>query len=328
MEGVSKAYQFGATYLNRRWNGVLRYEIGIRSPPPVSITRQPTTPSSTPSESPSVNPWLEEKSLTTTWDGGTSQDGNMFDIMPQKTMIITGFDIHVSFTGEVTVEIYTKVDSFRGHETVCSDWTQIARVVLIGKGKGSVTPIPPNSFSPIRSERFQVRSFYITIVSSKPGGLTYTKGDGSGSPIGQDDNLMVFQGVGSRYPCLTAFPGRIWNGAIRYTVVEQPLEITTNFFGGNQAAGNMFDVVAKKALRIVGLEVHVAAKSELSLEIFIKSGSYVGHESRRDSWSRVANITIVGRGTGMRTTVPAHAFDSVLVVGNSSVAFYVTVKGT
>ncbi len=329
MEGVSKAYQFGTTFLNRRWNGVLRYEIGIRSPPPppAPSTRQPAALSSTPFESPNSNPWLYETSLTTTLDGGTAQDGNMFDIMPLKTILITGFELHISFTEQVLVEIYTKTDSFRGHETVCSDWTKIARIALIGMGKGSITPMPPNSFAPIPSERFQIRAFYITVVSSKPGGLAYTKGDGSGSPIGQDENLMVFQGVGSRYPCLTAFPGRIWNGAIQYTMVEQPLEIKTNFFGGNQAAGNMFDVVANKDVKIVGLEVHVASKLELSLEIFVKSGSYIGHENRRDSWSRVANVTLVGRGTGQSTIVPVNAFAPVLVGRNSSVALYVTVKG-
>ena len=326
MEGVSKAYQFGATFPNRRWNGALRYEIGIRAPPPASITRLPITPSVTQTESPTVNPWLRENSLTTTWDGGTAQDGNMFDIMPLKTMTITGFDLHISFTGEVIVEIYTKADSFRGHETVYSDWTMIARIALMGKGEGSITPIPPNSFAPIHSERFQIRSFYITVVSSQSGGLTYTRGDGSGSPIGQDDNLVVFQGVGIRYPCLSAFPGRIWNGAIEYIVVQQPLEIKTNFFGGNQASGNMFDVVASKAISIVGLEVHVASKSELLLEVFIKAGSYIGHESRRDSWSRIANVTTMGRGTGKRTYVPANAFKPVLVGGGSSVAFYVTIK--
>jgi M6 family metalloprotease-like protein len=328
MEGIGKAYPFGATYTNRKWNGILMYEVGqVTTIAPTSSTSLASTPSLNPFNPPSIDPSFTKQSLTTTWKGGTGQDGNMFDILPTKNVMITGFDLHLTYKQETTVEIFTKVDSFRGYENVCANWTRVAHVVLVGQGTGSATSVPPRSFDPIYSERFRVRSFYITVVSSQQGGMRYTVGNGTvGSPIARDDSLIVFGGIGKNYPCKNTFQDRIWNGAIQYTILDKPLEITTDFFGGNQAAGVIFDVVASKAMRIVGMEVHVASKKVVSLEVYIKSGSYAGYENRRDSWNRVANTTVMGQGIGERSVVPANAFNPVTVDRNATVAFYVTFK--
>lgn len=328
LEGIGKAYRFGATYTNRKWNGKLMYEVGkVTTIAPTPSTSPATAPSLNPFNPPGTDPYFSERSLTTTWKGGTGQDGNMFDILPTKNLMITGFDLHLTFKQETTVEIFTKVDSFKGNENACASWTRVAHVVLLGQGTGSATSVPPLSFDPIYSEKLRVRSFYITVVSSQQGGMRYTMGNGTvGSPIARDDSLIVLGGIGKNYPCKNTFPDRIWNGAIQYTVLDKPLEIMTDFSGGNQAAGIIFDVVANKAMRILGMEVHVASKKFVTLEVYIKSGSYTGYENRRDSWNRVTNATVMGQGKGERTVVPTNAFNPVTIDRNATVAFYITCK--
>lgn len=322
LEGVGKSYPFGATYSNRRWNGVIRYEV-LES---TSTSTPSTDPTEPPSEHPSYTPKTNSagQSLSTTFVGGTSQAGNMFDVLPYKTLLVTGFDLHVDFTGNVTVEVYTKFESFRGYESACAEWTLAATVSLVGQGRGVATSTPPDTFSPIVLEGLRVSSFYITVVSETPGGLRYTRGDGSLAPVARDENLLIFEGVGKSYPCRKTYSDRIWNGAIQYLVLEELSDITTTFIGGRQAAGIMFDVDFNNALRIIAMELHVASEAVVSLEIFTKSGSFLGFENDQAAWSMITNTTLTGQGKGRRTPVPMNAFAPMLVEAKSKVAFYIT----
>jgi hypothetical protein len=67
--------------------------------------------------------------------GGTGQAGNMFDVLPLKIVLITGLDLQIDFDDDVTIERYTKLETFRGHENLCSNWTLVATRVVLGKGR-------------------------------------------------------------------------------------------------------------------------------------------------------------------------------------------------
>lgn len=319
-EGVGKSFPFGKTHLNRRWNGVLRYQVQGQS----TFIAQSNSPTVVPSEMPSIHRSLSDRDLTTTFIGGTEQAGNMFDILTFKTLLITGFDLHISFLHEVVVEVYTKLESFRGEENSCAEWTLVTRTSVKGQGTGRATSLPADSIVPFFAERFQVRSFYITVASEVEGGMRYTKGTGSQDSIAQDDNLAIFEGVGKSYPCQKTFPNRIWNGVIRYALLEDAQDFETTFIGGRQAAGIMFDVDAINSLRLVGLDLHVASERPVALEIFIKDGTFEGHEDQPTSWRQVTNVILEGNGRGRATPVPASAFSPIILEANSKTGFYIT----
>ena len=81
--------------------------------------------------------------------------------------------------------------------------------------------------------------------------------------------MKVLEGVGKSYPCKTTFPDRVWIGAIQYITILE--EITTNFFGRKQIARIMFNDVASNGLRMIGMDVHMAAEKEVSVEVFAKA---------------------------------------------------------
>ena len=95
---------------------------------------------------------------------------------------------------------------------------------------------------------------------------------GTGSPVAHDDIVKVLEGVGKSYPCKTTFPDRVWIGAIQYITILE--EITTNFFGRKQIARIMFNDVASNGLRMIGMDVHMAAEKEVSVEVFAKAWRY------------------------------------------------------
>jgi hypothetical protein len=319
IEGVGKTHPFGKTYPSRMWNGVLHYYLA--------------EPTKAPTPAPTLPP-TSYYSLETTYIGGTEQAGNMFDILAFEDIIVTGFDIHCSSKSQVTIEIYTKAESYVGYENQCSKWTLISNVTTVGRGQGTPTPLPANAFGPVSIEQFRVQAFYITIRTSDGKGMRYTRGTGRGTVVAADNSLAVLEGVGSSYACGRVFVDRIWNGAVRYDRRQKSLtlpptgpqttSLQTTFVGGKQAAGNMFIVTALKSLSIVEMGVHVDGVGEATLEIFTKPDTYDGFESNPGAWVPVMSRNITRNGRGKTSLVPATSFDPIFIAGGDSLAFYVT----
>ena len=57
--------------------------------------------------------------------------------------------------------------------------------------------------------------------------MSYSREEVTGSPVARDDIMMVLEGVEKSYPRKTAFPDRVWIGAIQYTILKKT---TTAFF--------------------------------------------------------------------------------------------------
>jgi M6 family metalloprotease-like protein len=324
IEGVGKTHPFGKTYPSRMWNGVLHYYL-------VEPTNAPT-PAPTPA--PTLPP-PSDSSLETTYIGGTEQAGNMFDILAFEDIVVTGFDIHCTSKAQLTVEIYTKAETYVGNENQCSKWTLISTVTTVGRGAGTPTPLPANSFDPVSIGQFRVQAFYITIKTSDGKGMRYTRGTGRGTVIAADNSLAVLEGVGSSYACGRFFVDRIWNGVVHYDRRHQSLtlpptgphttSLQTTFVGGKQAAGNMFVVTALKSLSIVEMSVHVDGVGDATLEIFTKPDIYDGFESNPGAWVPIMSRTITRNGRGEASHVPIGSFDPIFIAGGDRVAFYVTI---
>lgn len=109
--------------------------------------------------------------------------------------------------------------------------------------------------------------------------------------------------------------------------------LVTKLNGSQNRDGAMFDVVAKESsITITALDVHIAStESNIELEVWTKSGSYVGFERTSSAWTMRNRgspyIISKGRGRGQLSQVSEEEFESIIVPAGETLGFYVTLKG-
>lgn len=83
--------------------------------------------------------------------------------------------------------------------------------------------------------------------------------------------------------------------------------IQTNFSGGNQQAGFMLNVTALQNSSIDSIGVNIGAGSGTSanLEVYYRDGGYAGYETNSTAWTLLGKYTVMSKGTGIPTSVPA-----------------------
>lgn len=190
-EGSGVVGPFGNVHKNRIWNGDIFYEIA----PPSS-----------------------RRHLETTFLGGSGHNGVMFDVLPHQDIIVTGFDLNLFDVSPVEIRIYSKLGSFTGSEGRCHGWEMVAEVTVIGRGMNNATTATLPDVSRVLMKAEQLRSFYISVNNGA--GLRYSPGNGTGHPVISNDDLSIFEGVGVAYPCSSTFWDRVWNGLLRYEVIQ------------------------------------------------------------------------------------------------------------
>jgi hypothetical protein len=98
--------------------------------------------------------------------------------------------------------------------------------------------------------------------------------------------------------------------------------ITTTFAGGNNQSGNMFDVsVGSNALIVQSLGLHLNTGT-WTIQVYEKSGTWVGSQNNSAAWTLVDTIAgVVGGGFGVSTFV--NVVDFVLGA-NATTGLYIT----
>lgn len=102
--------------------------------------------------------------------------------------------------------------------------------------------------------------------------------------------------------------------------LETPLD------GGTESYGAMFTVTSSEPLSILSMDINVATKDEVYVEIYSKSGDYIGFQEDPSSWRIVAAVNVTGAGSGVLTVIPETDFDDVNMEANETQAFYVTLS--
>src|SRR5690606_34203291 len=99
--------------------------------------------------------------------------------------------------------------------------------------------------------------------------------------------------------------------------------LTTTFAGGNALAGSMFDLEAINNLTIDSFDVNMATGDTADIEVYYKTGTWVGSESNPAAWTLVGTATnITSAGVGLPT--PLNLDLGINVTAGTRVAFYVT----
>ncbi|KAL3936772.1 MAG: hypothetical protein SGARI_002412 [Bacillariaceae sp.] len=179
--------------LDRIWNGNIFYELNYYAVP--------------------------GRRLATGLCGTTGQDGVTFDIIPYTDLNISAFDLHLFDTTEVLVRIFNKLGSFDGSEEDCESWNLVIETQVQAQGMQKATKLTLPQESPVPMKTMQVQSFYVVVVDGT--GLRYTRGEGSGAVITEDDHVAILEGYGVKSPCGSAFwDDRAFDGAVHYQVVS------------------------------------------------------------------------------------------------------------
>lgn len=100
--------------------------------------------------------------------------------------------------------------------------------------------------------------------------------------------------------------------------------LTTTFAAGNNHRGNMFDVTAVNTVTITSFDAH--PMSNTTIEIYYKSGTWVGFENSPASWTLVGSASVTAQPTGNPTPVPVAV--NVTIPAGQTYAFYVTSTNT
>ena len=306
-EGIGKPSLFGYSFQNRIWNGGLHYTVEEIEPEPVPI---------------SVDP----RRLKTTYAGGTGQSGNMFDVRALKTIVVTGFDIHMFDESEVEVNIYTKVGTFVGSEKNCSEWKIVKKdMPVVGAGMGNPTFVDLTSSS-ILMPRGRQQAFYVTLPAGR--NLRYTIGTETGSIYASDGYVEVHEGVGKTYPCGRTFWNRVWNGAVHYVEVEGDLSppgpglpltdhwrmLELTFIGEENAMGSLFNIQSKTGLSLVGLGLRFNSTALHTVELLSSLGeSHSASGQELESWTTLVSTELLGMGEEQETSVPINSFPQVIM---------------
>lgn len=169
----------------------------------------------------SVTPmFAAAQSLSTTFVGGNSNVGNMFDIVAQDTITITGFNINCDSTSPVSVAVYAKAGTYVGSETTPSDWTLLDtadNVTCAGAGNPTSVPTALSYVVPMGS----THALYITLVGPAVefDDFIYSNGSAVGNVFASNSELQILEGAGMGIVLFqNPVVPRVWNGTIFYSL--------------------------------------------------------------------------------------------------------------
>jgi inhibitor of cysteine peptidase len=157
-------------------------------------------------------------SIPTTFAGGYSQNGNMFDVTAVgSTLKITRFDLHLpdaAGTSGIPVNVYYKRGTYVGSEHNPGAWTWLNSYSVTGAGQGNPTPMPIDD---------------LTIPAGQVVGIYITRASGSimstiGANTYENTSIRVSAGAALTSDFGTVYTPRSWNGNIHY------IHDTTTFF--------------------------------------------------------------------------------------------------
>jgi hypothetical protein len=112
---------------------------------------------------------------------------------------------------------------------------------------------------------------------------------------------------------------------IAHPDLAQSASLTTTFDGSNQQTGNMFDVTTfSNNLKVTSLEINVKRFNSAPgiLDVYTKTGSYVGFETSAATWTKVSSV-ILNSVSPLGTPTFVDISD-ILLSANTVTGFYVT----
>jgi len=301
--------------------------------------------------------------LATSYEAERTTSGVMFDLEAKKDLVIYGIDINTIHNSPARLEMWIKEGSYKGFEKDASAWTNIFNSTVNGNGMGVPTPIPTGSFGPIVLKANETRSLYIAYPQGA--NLRYFTGTEEGLPAASNDDLVIYEGIARRVGFDSAiYSPRVYSGALNYMVGSPPTAaptavptqkpttanptnaptirptsspttiesrfntFATSFDSSTTSAGTMFDIKTKdRDIMIHTLGFNTYKKSDISIEVWTREGTYTLFEKDISGWTRLVNMTLEGQGLDVPTILPYGSFDPIAIRRDTRQAFYIRTTG-
>jgi len=316
LTGSGVSYPFGNSFYPRSFNGALHYQVNGNSDESPKLKGTDISPKSN-----------DMDSLITSYQGGNGSFGCMFDIVAENEIIIHSLEVHTRLTQATWISVYTQ----KGGHTEPPDWGKpIFKREVVGQGNSNHTPLPNEYFTPVRVMKGEVQAFYVTLRSPD---LRYTNGISLGRTYSSNSDLSILEGtgVGSYKKFDKLISPRVFNGVVHYEKVSDEsssiTQLQTSMEGETGSFGNIFNVKAKRNLKITSMSIHTSSTDSILVEVWTRKGSYVGNTQDLNDWDRIAEGFIDGNGKGVATIIPQKLFTSVVELStHRSQAFYVTLR--
>ncbi len=173
---------------------------------------------------------LPAQSLTSTFQGGNGQAGNMFDVKALVSLTIDSFDVNLD-AGTWDLEVYALPANtpYLPDVNNAAAWgTPIAQVLgVTSNGPNVATPLNLALAVPVNAGSIQ--AFYVTVTNGTS--INYTNGSVTGSLYASNAELEFYEGSGLAYPFSANFNPRVFNGTIFYT--SAPGQATKEQYGSS-----------------------------------------------------------------------------------------------
>ena len=189
-------------------------------------------------------------SLQTTFTGGNSQKGNMFDvsnIYSNGGITVRGFDVNL--TGTCGFDIFYRPGSYVNFENSSVGWIQVAHYdTLHAHAAGTATPVLLTN--PVTIPASTTYAFYLTTNNSTTANVKYTVGTSAGSALATDGKIFILEGCGIKYPFSgTPYTPRDFNGRLLYCYTPVGIDELTSSKITTTVAPNPFQSAAMVSIQ-------------------------------------------------------------------------------
>lgn len=151
--------------------------------------------------------------LETVWRIDADGAGSIFDITPRRDLQLTRWHLHVTTIEMVTVEVYWREGSYRGHEGDPSAWTLLGSATTQGQGINYPTVVNVGALPVHEGVTYGI---YVHLASFQNGASEMLWGYGSGR-VYENEDLSLTTGPGMGFPAFTNADARwMWCGAVCY----------------------------------------------------------------------------------------------------------------
>lgn len=147
-------------------------------------------------------------------------NGNMFDIVAKKSIVVSSMFLHIASTETHEVQVYLRKGglSFQGRERHPGAWDLHISTQMTGLGPGALAGISATAFTEFTVLKDGTQGFYVR--TSTGSFMGETKAGATGTVYSSNDDLLCFVGVGKPdYFSSGSESDMMWNGGLSYTIV-------------------------------------------------------------------------------------------------------------
>lgn len=102
--------------------------------------------------------------------------------------------------------------------------------------------------------------------------------------------------------------------------------LSTMYTNDTSSDGNMFSIRAKTAIIVKGMAINLDSSSRCPVEVWIKTGTYIGYQQSSASWNKIASTVVESVGLNSPTPLPNGSFAPISLAASNLLSFYVTVS--